>query len=62
MNHKKVYAKDILKLGGILRWGSVFVLADVRFGSMCSAQANARDMCKIKMIVDRARIGSTLPS
>jgi hypothetical protein len=28
---------------------------------MCSAQANARDVCKIKMIVDRVRIGSTLP-
>ena len=28
---------------------------------MCSAQSNARDVCKIKMIVDRARIGSTLP-
>ena len=28
---------------------------------MCSAQANARDVCKIKMIVHRARIGSTLP-
>jgi hypothetical protein len=28
---------------------------------MCSAQSNARDVCKIKMIMDRGRIGSTLP-
>jgi hypothetical protein len=28
---------------------------------MCSAQANTRDVRKIKMIVDRTRIGSTLP-
>ena len=29
--------------------------------TLCSADANAHDVCKIKMIVDRARIGSTLP-
>ena len=30
-------------------------------GSCAAHRANARDVCKIKMIVDRARIGSTLP-
>ena len=68
MNHKKYlrkrYSETISVRSEKFCGGNQFLfwpMSVLGISDMCSAQANARDVCKIKMIVHRARIGSTLP-